>query len=560
MRDLSIIIPARNEMFLAKTIENILENIEGNTEIIAILDGKWADPPIPQNDRVTVIYHPESVGQRAGTNEVARMSKAKYLMKVDAHCSFDKGFDVKMMADMQDDWTMAPLMKNLHAFDWVCKKCKARKYQGPTPTKCWEEKCDGKEFERDVLWKGKPSPNSTSYRFGTDLRFKYWGGYKRKQRGDLVETMSLQGSCFMITRKKYHELNICDEEFGSWGQQGTEVACKTWLSGGGVMVNKKTWYAHMFRTQGGDFSFPWKWSGKQVGHARKYCRDLFLNNKWDKQIYPFSWLLAKFWPIPDWTDEDLRKQIETDKKTWSKPFPTEKDKEPTKGIIFYTDNKLNRRIARAVRGRLERMGLPIVSSSLKPLPKFGKNIHVPLKRGILTMFKQILTCLENSDADIVFFCEADVLYHESHFNFVPPDKNKYYYNTNVYKVRVEDGHAMRTDDMKQVSGLCVYRKLALEHYRKRVEIVEKNGFSTKMGYEPGTHNRPERVDDSKAEGWESEYPNIDIRHGGNLSPTRWKKEQFRNKKYTKGWKEVDEIPGWGVVKNRFDELINKALK
>ena len=46
--DLSILIPARNEMFLARTIEDILTNIEGNTEIIAILDGCWADPPIPQ--------------------------------------------------------------------------------------------------------------------------------------------------------------------------------------------------------------------------------------------------------------------------------------------------------------------------------------------------------------------------------------------------------------------------------------------------------------------------------------------------------------------------------
>src|SRR3989304_8802753 len=118
--DLSILIPARNEMFLAKTIENILENIEGNTEIIAVLDGEWAEPPVPQNERVTVIYHNQSIGQRAATNEAARLSKAKYVMKCDAHCSFDKGFDIKMMKEMKDGWTMVPLMKNLHVFDWVC--------------------------------------------------------------------------------------------------------------------------------------------------------------------------------------------------------------------------------------------------------------------------------------------------------------------------------------------------------------------------------------------------------------------------------------------------------
>src|SRR3990167_7437010 len=131
MKDLSILIPSRNEMFISRTIENILANIEANTEVIAVLDGAWADPPIPQNDRVNVIYVPESIGQRAATNMAARLSKAKYLMKCDAHCAFDKGFDIKMMKEMHDDWTMAPLMKNLHAFDWVCPDGH-RRYQGPS--------------------------------------------------------------------------------------------------------------------------------------------------------------------------------------------------------------------------------------------------------------------------------------------------------------------------------------------------------------------------------------------------------------------------------------------
>jgi len=35
--DLSILIPARNEMFLARTIEDILKNSEGKTEVIFVL-------------------------------------------------------------------------------------------------------------------------------------------------------------------------------------------------------------------------------------------------------------------------------------------------------------------------------------------------------------------------------------------------------------------------------------------------------------------------------------------------------------------------------------------
>jgi glycosyltransferase involved in cell wall biosynthesis len=142
MRELSILIPARNEMFLARTIQDILENIESDTEIIVALDGQWAEPPIPQNDRVNIIYVPESIGQRAATNLACKLSTAKYVMKVDAHCSFDKGFDRKMIEAFKetgDNVTMVPTMRNLWAFDWKCYHCGWKKYQGPTPLKC--EQC-----------------------------------------------------------------------------------------------------------------------------------------------------------------------------------------------------------------------------------------------------------------------------------------------------------------------------------------------------------------------------------------------------------------------------------
>ena len=220
--DLSILIPARNEMFLSKTVENALANITGDTEIIVVLDGTPANPPVPDDPRVTIIYHQESIGQRAATNDAARLSSAKYIMKVDAHCAFDEGFDTKMIESMQDNWTMVPLMKNLHAFDWVCTKCGNRRYQGKsseedkarglTPDKKGKcPKCGGVE-NMDILWKEKKSPNSTSYCFDSEPHFQYFKEFAKRAegKGDITPTMSLQGSCFMLTREKYWELNICD--------------------------------------------------------------------------------------------------------------------------------------------------------------------------------------------------------------------------------------------------------------------------------------------------------------------------------------------------------------
>ena len=323
-KDLSILIPSRSEMFLARTIEDILANIEADTEVIVVLDGQWAEPPIPYHERVSLIYVPEAIGQRAAANLACKLSKAKYIMKVDAHCSFDKGFDRKMLEAFKetgDNVTMVPTMRNLWAFDWKCMKCGKKWYQGPTPTKCAEnnfkgtgQPCDGKDFKRKIMWVGKSNPQSNSYCFDSEPHFQYFNEYTKRpeyketlEKTGLTETMSLQGSCFMCTREKYLELNLCDETLGSWGNQGIEVAAKSWLSGGRVLVNHKTWYAHMFRTQGGDFGFPYPQSGNEVARCKQKVKDLFFNGQWDKVIHPLSWLLEKFWPVKGWTQEDLDK-------------------------------------------------------------------------------------------------------------------------------------------------------------------------------------------------------------------------------------------------------------
>lgn len=575
--DLSILIPARNEMFLAQTVNDILSNIEGNTEIIIVLDGEWDNPKVSEDPRITIVYQSKAIGQRASTNKACRLSQAKYVMKCDAHVAFDKGFDVKLIKVMEghDDWTVMPRLYNLHVFDWKCNKCGSRWYQGPTPKHCMSDektqndKCDNTtDFEREMVWKPRLNRRSDFMRFDNDLHFQYFPEYGKRPeaQGEVADLMSILGACFVLTRERYWDLNICDEDYGSWGGQGTEVACKSWLSGGRLVVYKGTWYSHLFRTQGGDFGFPYVQSGKQIDHARQMNRDFWFNNSWPKQVRPLSWLVEKFWPVPGWTDEDLKKIQEEGKKFYERldkdiDVPI-KNQESEKGIIFYTDNQLSLKIAHKVQKQLKSIGLPIVSSSLKPM-SFGKNIHVPAERGYLTMARQILLALEASDSKYIFFCEHDVLYHPSHFEFTPPRDDVFYYNTNVWKTAWGGDYAVRVDDCKQLSGLCVSREFAIKHFQKRVEMMENkfgelkgdqrefSNFVRAMGFEPGTHNRKERVDNYGCDKWESRSPNVDIRHNSNLTRTRWSPDQFRNKKYAEGWTESTTIPGWGNVKDLF---------
>lgn len=307
---LSVIIPARNEEFLKKTVEDILQNKRGETEIIVGLDGYRPDPPLDFNQDVTVVYYPQSLGQRMMTNQCVKLSKAKYVMKVDAHCAFDEGFDVKMIEAFQetgDNVVMAPIMRNLWVYDWKCYTCGNRIYQDKEPICPPNDRHkEPVQMRKKMLWIAKTNPQSTAYCFDATPHFQYHGEQKRRQVGDIVETMSLQGSAFMCSREKYWDLDVCDEEFGSWGSQGIEVACKFWLSGGRVLVNKRTWYAHCFRTKS-VFGFPYPISGRQVEHAKRKAKDLFFGNKWPRAVHKLSWLVEKFMPVPGWTDEELMK-------------------------------------------------------------------------------------------------------------------------------------------------------------------------------------------------------------------------------------------------------------
>ena len=197
------------------------------------------------------------------------------------------------------------------------------RYQGPSGP-C--QQC-GKPTKKDIVWIAKNNPQSTSYCFDSDPHFQYHNAYKKVQEASgshLVETMSLQGSGFLCSREKYIEWNLCDENWGSWGSQGIEVACKAWYNGGRVICNKATWYAHLFRTQGGDFSFPYPQPGNKVQDAKAKARE-YIHSQPEK----LAALIKKFKPMG-----------------WEKP---------KKAVLYYTDSRIEEQeFAQACRDQILR--------------------------------------------------------------------------------------------------------------------------------------------------------------------------------------------------------------
>jgi len=274
---LSVLIPARNEPYLEKTIRSVLQNAMGDVEVLVALDGYLPDPQIHLEDERVVFYHnPESIGQRQSVNMLAKHAKGKYLMKLDAHCAVDERFDIKLITDYAEGEVHLPRMYNLDRHTFTPKLHK----------------------RTDYMYIGFNEKGQLRSQYYTGAEWKKW--HKGRDHILLDETMGMMGPCRFMSADTFWKLGGCDEEYGSWGSEGIEWACKAWLSGGRVMVNKKTWFAHWFR--GSDGGFPYPMSQAQVDRARQYAENLWLKDKWPGQKREFKWLVEKFNP-PGWVSQ-----------------------------------------------------------------------------------------------------------------------------------------------------------------------------------------------------------------------------------------------------------------
>lgn len=573
--ELDILIPARNEEWLGHTIQDVLDHTSEACGVIAVLDGAWPVSPIPSHPRVTLIHRSVSIGQRAAINEAARASRARYVCKLDAHCRVDQDFDQKLIQSHETGTVVVPRLYNLHVFDWACTKCGHRTYQGPRLTHCANCNEDD-EHERIVVWQPRWNRRTDFMRFDSDLKFQYWSALadRPESKGDIADTMSLLGACFFMEREHFWEMDGCDTDTGSWGQQGTEVSGKVWCSGGRLRVNKLTWYSHLFRTQGG-FGFPFPITHAQTEAARDYSKRFWRESRWKKAVRPLSSVVEQFWPVPGWDEQALDelkrseaghkvqlaivKHIETHPPKFVESAP---DTGLTLGICYYTENECPEPVYSAVQKQLLRCinGNELVSVSLKPID-FGDNIVLGLERGYVTMFQQILAGISLLNTDFVALAEHDVLYSKEHFQFRPPRRDCYYYNQNLWQVSAVDGRALFRY-RRSTSQLIADRRLLIDHYRERIARIEKEGFSYKNGFEPGTRRVSHGgYDDLRAEDFWAAKPNIDIRdHGRNLTKTVWHRNSFRNIKYTAGWAESDRIPGWhGISRGRFGKWLAEVV-
>lgn len=290
MSKVSIIMPARHELYLAQTVDDLLQNVTGDVEVIVVLDGYWPDK-LPKDDKRLTLVHREKKGMREGINAGVKVAKGKYILKLDAHCRVAYGFDEVLSSECEDNWIVIPRRYSLEYDTWSPKRYR--------PFVDYEY----------LRW-----PFAETRRGREGLRAWVWDE-RIIQRVDkeLDENMTFQGSSWLMNRDYFiNSLGFLDSEgYGTFIGEAQELGLKCWLGGGKIMTNKKTWYAHLWKgvpyreAYNKMYGVPYTRLGPtEFKEGNKFVIDYWLNNKWPERKHNLEWLIDRFSPVPSWKEEE----------------------------------------------------------------------------------------------------------------------------------------------------------------------------------------------------------------------------------------------------------------
>ncbi len=219
---LSVIIPSYKDPLLQKTINSLIENAEGEIEIIAVLDGYWPSPQLEDHPFLKILHLGKNVGMRRAINAGIAVSTGEFIMRTDEHCMFAKGYDIRLTERFRDNWIVYPVRYYLDADKWQVMDKKPNVYN-----KLIIDKSHNKFSGLD--WKERED--------------------ERKEKL-IDDSMAMQGSCWIMKRSWWDKIigELQNEGYGPHYQDSHEMVFKTWKAGGRLLVNKNTWYAHKDRS------------------------------------------------------------------------------------------------------------------------------------------------------------------------------------------------------------------------------------------------------------------------------------------------------------------------
>lgn len=275
MSKVSIIIPSRNEKYLKSTLADIYANATGDFEVIVGFNG-FPYTVLPNYPNLKTIYRPKQIGLKPMINTLAKAATGKYIYKSDAHCSFGKGFDEILQENMEDNWVVTPRFYVLNKETWK-----------------WQ---DNRFYDYFYL--------SCPFTDPRGLRFKAGGHWPERTKErleshpDVDETPQMHGSGWFVNKDYFFNTlgGFPETDPDGHAQEPIWLGLKNWLKGGKLMVNKKTWYAHMHQNSN---DRGYEEDRKHTEKTYKETADYWLRNT-EKLKHDFSWFVQKFSPMPTW--------------------------------------------------------------------------------------------------------------------------------------------------------------------------------------------------------------------------------------------------------------------
>lgn len=291
---LSALIPQRGCRFVYETVRDLIENARGNVEVIVHIDGD--EPPrLYHHPRVKYLRAGIAPrGMRAGINAAAAVAQGDYLMKTDDHCAFAIGYDVALVAAHEaDNWVQIPRRYSLDAEKW---------------------QINPKRPHRDYAYLCFPAKGKSH---DDGIHGVEWFERQRERRTpeyDIDDTPSMQGSCYFMARAHFDRLGGMDDAtFGPFAQEAQEIGLKTWLGGGAVKVNKRTWYAHLHK--GKQYGRMYRFSDRANVAAINASAVYWLTDQWAERVHDFAWFVDEKFPgMPTWPANW--------KEVWNAAYPT----------------------------------------------------------------------------------------------------------------------------------------------------------------------------------------------------------------------------------------------
>ena len=304
----SVIIPSRSDQWLQQTVDDLLNKAEGEVEVVVVYDGRWADPILKDDPRVIQIHHgvlSDNYGMRESINAGVRLSSGDYLLIIDEQCGVDQGYDVKLVADCEDDWVVIPRRKRLAPDNWSLVN---------------DGRPDVDYMYIDYPYKGADKLKDGEFLPKTEgLHGAEWRQRFYDRQDILIDDVpTMQGSCYFMKRSWWDKIigELDSTHYGPFTMEAQEVSLKTWLSGGKVKVNKKTWYAHWHKgRKGKGYAFTneqYLRHSEGMEKGRLYAIEYWLTTKDFK--YDWNWFVTKlFNDMPGWS-KDWQERVDRDRK------------------------------------------------------------------------------------------------------------------------------------------------------------------------------------------------------------------------------------------------------